>query len=230
MTRVVQTVAVTIPFIITIVVGLGGGEWSKEIWPVWIWAIITAGAIVLALFWGTASRAYTLEKAAEPNLDIILVNNTIHIVSGYMTIINGDGNEQQIEGTLIRVTVLNKSINKSVRDVRCVIPRIEGYDHAFSNQKLQPLAASPSFQLAAGGMQVVGVLFVPNDVGLGEIFILYDNRLAIGRGLPRKDHRLLVQAQGLDIAPASRWLVVKLDGEIDAYLEDKNGARKIIQS
>ena len=52
-------------------VGLSGGEWSKEIWPVSVWAAITAGAIVLTLFWGIASRAYTLEKAAESNLEIV---------------------------------------------------------------------------------------------------------------------------------------------------------------
>ena len=166
-----------------------------------------------------------LQAEATPRLEILLGTDTKHIVQGFMTIGQNDGSNRQIKGTLVRITVRNKSSNKSVQDVRCVIPQIEGWAHAFTNQKLQPLAAGPSFQLAAGGRQVVGVLFVPDDEAIGEVFILYDDRLTIGRGLPRRDHRIMVQAQGLDVASAGKWLVLRLAADVIASLEDLNGSR-----
>lgn len=70
-TRVIQSIAVTVPFVIALAVGLGGGDWSKDLWPVEVWALITAAAMVLTLFWGIGSRAYALEKANIPKLQII---------------------------------------------------------------------------------------------------------------------------------------------------------------
>ena len=67
-TRAVQTVAVTVPFLIALVVGLFGGEWSKEFWPAWAWASITSGAVIFALVVGITRRAYALEKNQEPRL------------------------------------------------------------------------------------------------------------------------------------------------------------------
>lgn len=70
LTRVVQLIAVTIPFLLAIGFGLFGGEWSKEYWPVWVWASITAGAIFVVIFIGFVRRTYVLEKALEPQVII----------------------------------------------------------------------------------------------------------------------------------------------------------------
>ncbi len=70
MTRVIQSVAVTIPFLITLAVGLGGGEWSKDLWPVWAWVVLTIGAVVSTLVWGVSKRAYELEKRLLPQIAI----------------------------------------------------------------------------------------------------------------------------------------------------------------
>ena len=68
MTRAVQTVAITIPTLIAIGVSLFGGEWSKDLWLASTWALITVGAVFLALFIGVAKRGYGLEKEKEPKI------------------------------------------------------------------------------------------------------------------------------------------------------------------
>jgi hypothetical protein len=70
MTRVIQTVAVTIPFLIALAVSLGGGEWSKDLWPAWVWVSVTAGLLFLALVWGVFKRAYELENAFQPKIEL----------------------------------------------------------------------------------------------------------------------------------------------------------------
>lgn len=70
MTRVVQSIAITIPFIITLGVGLAGEEWSKDYWPAWVWASLTIGAVFLVVMYGNTKRAYELERALEPKLSI----------------------------------------------------------------------------------------------------------------------------------------------------------------
>jgi hypothetical protein len=76
-TRGIQTVAVTIPFMITLAVGLNGGEWSKEFWPTWVWALITFSIAILAIFRGIAQRGYTLEKASIPKLELVFAQGGI---------------------------------------------------------------------------------------------------------------------------------------------------------
>lgn len=70
MVRVLQIAFIPIPAAISAGVGFFGGEWSKGLLPWWGWAIGAALALVVALFWGTFWRAYTLEKDLEPKLRI----------------------------------------------------------------------------------------------------------------------------------------------------------------
>ena len=192
-------------------------------WWGWLWTAATIG--IAGLLIAIAKHAYKIDKAAEPILDLFLNADTIHVVHGYLSVFDNEGNRIGIEGTLIRITVINRSAIKTINNVRCVIQEIEGYVHAFTNQELEPLAAPKPFSLAAGGKQVIGALFVPDDKELNEINILYDAQLEIGRGLPRQNHRLWIQAQGLDIAPTDKRLILELEPEIKAYLEDIDGAR-----
>jgi hypothetical protein len=120
-TRVIQTIAVAVPFIIGLAVGLIGGEWSKEVWPTWVWALITITAMFLALFWGIASRAYALEKANIPKLEIVWGNDRIF----FETI------ENDVGPGIIRVRVGVRNISTVVVDgVELVLANIVSSDGA----------------------------------------------------------------------------------------------------
>jgi hypothetical protein len=69
-TRVIQTVAVTIPFTLTLLIGALGGRWSRDLWPWWAWASLTLGLILVAMIVGVFRRAYVLESALEPKIEI----------------------------------------------------------------------------------------------------------------------------------------------------------------
>ena len=98
MTRAIQTIAVTVPFLIALAVGLAGGQWSKELWPAWVWATITLGVIVAVIFIGMVRRAYALEKALIPKIAIIGVD--IHDNDGehYVRVQIENASSRRIEG------------------------------------------------------------------------------------------------------------------------------------
>lgn len=154
-----------------------------------------------------------LENAIKPKLEIMYSDNNVHFVDGGLRIKSDSGEPITLDGKLVRVTIYNKSKNKTIKDAHCVIYEIEGNTHAFSNQPLQPLESSINLNLVAQAKQVIQVLFIPNSLNYG-ICIGYDeSNLSIGRWLPRKNYRILLQAQGIDIAPTRRWLNLKFDGE-----------------
>src|SRR5687768_9762766 len=69
-TRSVQIVAVTLPFLATVVIGILGGKWSRELWPAWVWGALTLTAILLSIIYGIFRRAYNLEKALVPRITV----------------------------------------------------------------------------------------------------------------------------------------------------------------
>ena len=68
MTKVIQTVSVTIPFVIGLAVAAYGGKWSKDLWSWWVWGGLTLGLCFLAIVVGVFRRAYHLENEREPKL------------------------------------------------------------------------------------------------------------------------------------------------------------------
>lgn len=185
-------------------------------WELFVWA--TFLILIIAFY----KRIWVIEELIEPVLDIFLPEDNVHFDDVYMNLAHEYLDEQiEMGGLIIRVTVKNKSKSKTIKDVRCVLPKIEGQNHAYTNQALQPLAAQTPFQLSATAKEVIGVLFIPHDKNHREIYILYENGLQIGNGLPKKNHRLLIQAQGLDIAPTNKWLVLEItDTDVNAHLEE----------
>lgn len=168
-----------------------------------------------------------LQKAAEPVLEILFSKDDgLHIVPGAHTPARDSrGNNLILSGTLIRVTLWNRSTHKTVKDARCVIKAVEGYHHAFSNQDLQPLAEDSPLPMPADAKQIITVLFVPDDPAIGKVFIIYNKtakgspRIGLGDGLPRKNYTFEIQATGLDIGVTSKKLAVTLDNGVDAHLE-----------
>jgi hypothetical protein len=216
-------VFIVIPAAIPLVATRLDWPWLRSLaallpWWGWLWTAVIVG--IAGLLGATAKRAKRLESEATPNLDIEFHNDSRCIVKGSMPGIGKNGRRTNIRGTLIRVIVHNTSPRKSMR-ARCIVPKIDDFEHAFCNQELQPLQAAPIFPLAPDGTQIVGVLFVPDDINCGHIFINYDNSLkTIGRALPRQNYRIKIQADGIDSASISRWLVLNLDSGINAYLEN----------
>jgi hypothetical protein len=69
-TRVIQTIAVTIPFVLTIGYGFVGVSWSRDLWPASLWGAVTVGTLFLVVVWGIFKRAYDLERDLLPKLEI----------------------------------------------------------------------------------------------------------------------------------------------------------------
>ena len=61
--RTVQIVLVTVPLIAAAVVGLSGGNWSRNLWPWWVWALLTLVTVIAVLLFGITQRARFLEEA-----------------------------------------------------------------------------------------------------------------------------------------------------------------------
>ena len=104
LTRSVYGVFVMIPATLPVVASRLDWPWLTSVamllpWWGWLWtaAIVATTGVLIAI----AKRAYRLDKAAEPKLEIIFIKNTIHIVSGAMKAVDERGNEQRIQGTLI---------------------------------------------------------------------------------------------------------------------------------
>ena len=68
--RAVSSVIVTIPAIAAALVSTFGGQWSKDLWPAWVWALLAVIAMLLVIIAGTSRRALALEKATEPKLAV----------------------------------------------------------------------------------------------------------------------------------------------------------------
>lgn len=69
-TRAIQAATVTVPAVMAIVVGVSGGDWTKDVWPAWIWLSLTLGAVVAALVFGIGKRAYNLERGHQARISI----------------------------------------------------------------------------------------------------------------------------------------------------------------
>ena len=69
-TRAIQIATVTLPALMTLIVGVSGGEWTQDVWPAWVWLLITCAALLVTFMYGVTMRAFTLEKEREPKIFI----------------------------------------------------------------------------------------------------------------------------------------------------------------
>lgn len=63
--RAVQITLVSIPLVLSAVIGLFGGEWSRNSWPWWVWLIISVAVALISMFVGITRQAYLLERSAQ---------------------------------------------------------------------------------------------------------------------------------------------------------------------
>lgn len=245
-TRAFQFILVTVPAAIAVVISVFGGQWSKEIWPAWVWLALTVVVFVLVIVFGITRRAYFLETEREPKLEILFKAEDPWVKYTPANIPSKTNTNMTLlgESVFVRFQVKNPKNNTIVKGCRAYLRNIEFFadgefvSTSFSDTQSIRWASRSDGGLGNLDIPYCGSFFVDLfsvDDHHHTVFIKWETNLLVNKNIFDKVgvYRFSVFVTSEDGVQTNSKLIFRwgmLFDDIEVALEGTDGARKILES